>query len=67
MNAPPPVDLVILCGFLGSGKTTLLLDFLGQSSGLADTAIIAVALAIAFIPEALPAVITMALAFASAE
>ena len=40
MNAPPPVDLVILCGFLGSGKTTLLLDFLGQSSGLADTAII---------------------------
>ena len=40
MNAPPPVDLVILCGFLGSGKTSLLLDFLGQSSGLADTAII---------------------------
>ena len=40
MNAPPPVDLVILCGFLGSGKTTLLLDFLGQSTGLADTAII---------------------------
>ena len=40
MNAPPPVDLVILCGFLGSGKTTLLMDLLGQSSGLIDTAII---------------------------
>ncbi len=34
---------------------------------LAETAIIAVSLAIAFIPEALPAVITMALAFASGE
>lgn len=34
---------------------------------LAATAIIAVSLAIAFIPEALPAVITMALAFASGE
>ena len=40
MNAPPPVDLVILCGFLGSGKTSLLLDLLSQSSGLSDTAII---------------------------
>ena len=40
MNGHPPVDLIILCGFLGSGKTTLLLDFLRQSNGLADTAVI---------------------------
>lgn len=39
MTAPPPVDLIVLCGFLGSGKTTLLVDFLHQDR-LQDTAMI---------------------------
>ena len=39
MIALPPVDLVVLCGFLGSGKTTLLVDFLNQAQ-LQDTAVI---------------------------
>lgn len=39
MIAPPPVDLIVLCGFLGSGKTTLLVDFLHQDQ-MHDTAVI---------------------------
>lgn len=39
MTAHPPVDLIVLCGFLGSGKTTLLVDFLRQDQ-MQDTAVI---------------------------
>lgn len=39
MQAPEPVDLIILSGFLGSGKTSLLVDYLKQDEA-GDTGVI---------------------------